>query len=228
MQNPVNPKTLQPRRLGPADTAFIKDSGGRIAVPVVTLWALFADISQSLQVSSASIKAATSSLLDGTIIWNQSTQYEFVQSIDKTIDHVSSVSVAMTLAMKLAGDNLTFILEPNSILEILSRVADALRRDSLDFVNYAGFADGRESGACRLRLPADCPKNTSGGADQFERHTDRTAACSRHGRLALADRCRGRFHRPGRQLDGLAGCHGAANDTGRGRSGGSDVEGLHC
>jgi len=132
MQNPVNPEGDPARSMHPDDAAFMKDSGRRIAVPVVTLWALFAEISQSLQVSSASIKAATSSLLDGTIIWDQSAQYEFVQSIDKTIDHVSSVSVAMTLAMKLAGDNLTFIVEPNSILEILSRVADALRRDTLD------------------------------------------------------------------------------------------------
>lgn len=90
------------------------------------LWALFADICQKLQVSSASIKAATSSLVDNSIIWDQSTQREFVQSIDKTIDHISSVSVVMTLAMKSANGRLILVLEPSSIQEILSRIAGAL------------------------------------------------------------------------------------------------------
>jgi hypothetical protein len=93
------------------------------------LWTLFADICQRLQVSSASIKAATSSLVDNSIIWDQSAQHEFVQSIDKTIDHISSISVVMTLAMKSANGRLTLILEPSSIQEILSRLANVLTRD---------------------------------------------------------------------------------------------------
>lgn len=93
------------------------------------LWSLFADVGQSLQVSAASIKAATSSLLDRSIFWDPSAQNEFTESIDKTVDQISAISVAMTLALKATNGQLTYIYEPNSILEILSRVADALGQE---------------------------------------------------------------------------------------------------
>lgn len=111
------------------DSSPLVRSGELAGFSESMLWTLFADICQRLQVSSASIKAATSSLVDNSIIWDQSAQHEFVQSIDKTIDHISSISVAMTLAMKSANGRLVLILEPSSIQEILSRVANSLTSD---------------------------------------------------------------------------------------------------
>jgi hypothetical protein len=93
------------------------------------IWVMFADISQNLQVSSASIKAAISSLLDTSIIWDRSTQYEFMQSIDKSVDRVASLMAVMTLAMKTVSGQLEPVREPSNVLEILSRVADGLTKE---------------------------------------------------------------------------------------------------
>lgn len=95
----------------------------------IAVWAMFADISQSLQVSSASIKAAISSLLDTSIIWDRSAQHEFMQSIDQSIDRISTLMVVMTLAMKAQSGLLELVLEPSSVQEILSRVTDAIGKE---------------------------------------------------------------------------------------------------
>jgi hypothetical protein len=92
------------------------------------IWSLFAEMSQRLQVSSASIKAAITSLLDSSIIWDRSVQREFMQSIDKSIDHISSMMVVMTLALQSESGILRFGLEPSSIPEILFRVVDSLEK----------------------------------------------------------------------------------------------------
>ncbi len=94
------------------------------------VWTMFADVTQRLQVSSASIKAAISSLLDNSIIWDRSAQREFMQTIDKSIDHISGVMVAMTLAMQSESGVLRFGLEPSSIPEIIFRVVDRLEKST--------------------------------------------------------------------------------------------------
>lgn len=93
------------------------------------VWIMFAEISQGLQVSSASIKAAISSLLDTSIIWDRSAQHEFMQSIDQSIDHISTLMVVMTLAMKSQSGVLELVLEPSSVQEILFRVTDAIGKE---------------------------------------------------------------------------------------------------
>lgn len=90
------------------------------------LWGIFADISQGLQVSSAAIKAAVSSLLDTNIIWDRSAQYEFMQNIDQSIDRVASLMAVMTLAMKAESGRLEPALEPSNVQEIIFRVVDAV------------------------------------------------------------------------------------------------------
>ncbi len=94
------------------------------------LWSLYADVSQRLQVSSASIKAAITSLLDNSIIWDRSAQREFMQTIDKSIDHISGMMAAMTLAMQSEGGILRLGLEPSSIPEILFRAVDGLEKSA--------------------------------------------------------------------------------------------------
>jgi hypothetical protein len=96
------------------------------------LWTIFADISQSLQVSSAAIKAAVSSLLDTSIIWDRSAQHEFMQNIDHSIDRVSSLMAVMTLAMKAESGQLAFVLEPSSVQEIIARAVDSLGKEHAD------------------------------------------------------------------------------------------------
>lgn len=93
------------------------------------IWKMLADIGQSLQMSAASIKAAVSSLLDTSIIWDRSAQHEFMVSINQSIDRTIPLILAMTLAMKTEGGTLGWVIEPCSIQEILTRVVADLNRD---------------------------------------------------------------------------------------------------
>jgi hypothetical protein len=94
----------------------------------VVTWSLVADISQGLQISFASIKAAISSLLGGDIFWDQATQHEFMQTIDSSVDDLSNLTAVMTVAMRSANRTLTIHREPNSLQEILSQACDQVQK----------------------------------------------------------------------------------------------------
>lgn len=87
-------------------------------------WNLVAEISQGLQISFASIKAAISSLLDPNIFWDQAAQHEFMQTIDDSVDSLSNIAAVMTVAMRVESETLAINREPNSLQEILSRAQD--------------------------------------------------------------------------------------------------------
>jgi K+-sensing histidine kinase KdpD len=88
------------------------------------MWALLAEISQRLQVSSTSIKAAVSSLLDYDIFWDGSTQHEFLETIDDSVDQGADLIALMTLAFRSEANSLEMKLEPHALPEILSTVLD--------------------------------------------------------------------------------------------------------
>lgn len=92
------------------------------------MWGLVSDISQSMQISFASIKAATSSLLGGDIFWDQATQHEFMQTVDHSVDGLSDLTAVMTMAMRSQGRALSLRREPNSLQEILSRAKDEVQK----------------------------------------------------------------------------------------------------
>jgi hypothetical protein len=94
----------------------------------VVMWGLVSDISQRLQISFASIKAAISSLLGGDIFWDQATQHEFMQTIDSSVDELSNLTAVMTTAMRLESETLVIQPEPNSLQEILSRAKDHVQQ----------------------------------------------------------------------------------------------------
>lgn len=88
------------------------------------MWGLVTEISQSLQISFASIKAAISSLLGGDIFWDQATQHEFMQTIDHSVDELSELTAVMTTAMRIKNGTLTLQRDPHSLQEILSLAKD--------------------------------------------------------------------------------------------------------
>ena len=90
------------------------------------MWTLLAEISQRLQVSSTSIKAAVSSLLDYDIFWDGSTQHEFLETIDDSVDQGSDLIVLMTLAFRSEANSLEMKPEPHTLPEILSTVLDTV------------------------------------------------------------------------------------------------------
>lgn len=95
----------------------------------LVMWRLVSDVSQGMQISFASIKAAISSLLGGDIFWDQATQHEFMQTIDKSIDDVSGLTAVMTVAMRTESQTLPIHREPNSLQEILSQAKDLAQKE---------------------------------------------------------------------------------------------------
>ena len=89
-----------------------------------TLQTLLVEISRKLQISSASIKAAVSSMLALDFFWDESTQHEFLETIDNSVDQISSLIRLVTLAFRSEIGELELILEPHSLPEILTAVSD--------------------------------------------------------------------------------------------------------
>ena len=61
------------------------------------LWALLADISKKMQVSSAAIKASVSSLLGYDIVLGTAAQHELLEVIESSTDQVSKNITLLTL-----------------------------------------------------------------------------------------------------------------------------------
>jgi len=138
------------------------------------MWSLLAEISQRLQASSTSIKAAVSSLLDYDIFWDGSTQHEFLETIDDSVDQGSDLIVLMTLAFRSEANSLEMKPEPHALQEILSTVLDTIgaQRSGLDLkINFPPegepvFVDYRYL-AVALRLLLDVLLEPKPPADQL-------------------------------------------------------------
>lgn len=86
------------------------------------IWKLFVEIARRQQLSSASIKAAVSSLLGYDIFWDPANQYEFLQTIDASANNVAKSTMLMALAFRAEAGNLILNPEPQVLQEILAVV----------------------------------------------------------------------------------------------------------
>lgn len=84
------------------------------------VWNLFADVGRKLQVHSASIKMAVSSLLNYDIFWDITNQHEFLESIDSSVNQVSEMIVLLTLAFRAQANGLELRKDYHLLQEILS------------------------------------------------------------------------------------------------------------
>jgi signal transduction histidine kinase len=89
-----------------------------------TLQTMLVEISRKLQISSASIKAAVSSMLALDFFWDESTQHEFLETIDNSVDQISNLIKLVTLAFRSEIGVVELTLEPHSLPEILTAVSD--------------------------------------------------------------------------------------------------------
>ena len=92
------------------------------------IWMLLVVVGRRLQISSASVKAAVTSLLDPDIFWDVSTQHEFLQTIDNSSDYLSDLSVLVSLVSRLQVGKIQLKLEAHILQEILSKLEDDLSR----------------------------------------------------------------------------------------------------
>lgn len=94
----------------------------RATAPREYIWVLFVEASRRLQVSSASIKAAVSSLLNYEIFWDPANQHEFLQTINSSVDKVTRLVMILSLAFRAEAGSLELKREPQSLQEILAVV----------------------------------------------------------------------------------------------------------
>jgi hypothetical protein len=94
------------------------------------LWSLLVQLSRKLQVSSASIKAGVSSLLDYNIFWDGSTQHEFLESINDSSDQVSRLVTLLSLVSRTKAGSLEMKAEPQMLQEIVSMVREQVRKEA--------------------------------------------------------------------------------------------------
>jgi K+-sensing histidine kinase KdpD len=91
-------------------------------------WSMLVDVVRKLQASSASIKAAVSSLLSYDIFWDVANQHEFLLTIDASANQTSDLVMLLSLAFRLEADRLEIKREPHSLQEILTNVDLNLHR----------------------------------------------------------------------------------------------------
>jgi hypothetical protein len=84
------------------------------------VWHLFADTGRKLQIYTASIKAAVSSLLNYDIFWDTTNQHEFLETIDSSVNQVSDLIVLLTLAFRAQANSLELRRDSQLLQEILS------------------------------------------------------------------------------------------------------------
>lgn len=97
------------------------------------LWSLFVLISRKLQVSSASIKASVSSLLDYNIFWDGSSQHEFLESINTSTNQITKLITLVSLASRAQAGSLTLKPEPQMLQEIVSVAVDQMKKAGASF-----------------------------------------------------------------------------------------------
>jgi K+-sensing histidine kinase KdpD len=90
------------------------------------IWVLFVEASRRLQVSSASIKAAVSSLLNYEIFWDPANQHEFLETIDSSVDKLTRLVMILSLAFRAEAGSLELKREPQSLQEILAVVQGSI------------------------------------------------------------------------------------------------------
>jgi K+-sensing histidine kinase KdpD len=89
-----------------------------------SVWALLVDASRKLQISSASIKAAVSSLLNYDIFWDGANQHEFLTTINTSVDQAAKLVALLALAFRAEESSLELKRESHNLQEIISIVQD--------------------------------------------------------------------------------------------------------
>ena len=94
----------------------------RMSANEMYIWSTILETSRKLQSSSASIKAAVSSLLSYDIFWDGANQHEFLMTINASIDQVSDLVRLIDIESRLSSGALEFRREPHLLQEILTIV----------------------------------------------------------------------------------------------------------
>lgn len=121
----VNPEENKPTydELALRNQALLQELSD-LQVEKRALWMMLAGANRRLQISSAAIKAAVSSLLNYDIFWDGANQHEFLETINTSVDQAGRMVKLMTLAFRLEAGSLVMKCEPQVLQEIISAVQD--------------------------------------------------------------------------------------------------------
>jgi len=89
-----------------------------------SIWPMLVETTRRLQITSASVKIAVSSLLDNGIFWDNANQHEFLETINVSIDQVSELTRLLVIAFRLEAGSLDLRRETQMMPQILSVVQD--------------------------------------------------------------------------------------------------------
>lgn len=90
----------------------------------LSVWNILVETSRRLQLATASIKAAVSSLLNYDIFWDGANQHEFLQTINLSVDQTANLITLMSLSFRSEAGRLELNLEPQALPEIISLVEE--------------------------------------------------------------------------------------------------------
>lgn len=102
-------------------------------------WHLSMTMNTKLQLSSTSIKAAVSSLLDRNIFWEVSAQQEFLETIRQSIDQISDRLFQMALVNLLHAGSLDVSLKFYVLHELMREVQERSAQTSGKDLHYQDF-----------------------------------------------------------------------------------------
>jgi hypothetical protein len=88
------------------------------------IWMMLAGTNRRLQMSSAAIKAAVSSMLNYDIFWDGANEHEFLETINTSVDQAGRLVKLLSLAFRLEAGSLELKREPHVLQEIISVVQD--------------------------------------------------------------------------------------------------------
>lgn len=121
----VEPEQRHPsyEELAQQNQALIQEVS-RVNAEKQAVWMMLAGTNRRLQMSSAAIKAAVTSLLNYDIFWDGANQHEFLETINASIDQSGRLVKLLTLAFRLEAGNFVLKREPQVLQEIISVVQD--------------------------------------------------------------------------------------------------------
>ena len=103
---------------------------------------LLVDTTRRLQSSSASIKAAVSSLLNYDILWDVSNQHEFLETINTSVDLLTRLVTLLALRFRVEAGELELNCERQSLQEIISAVQVKLLKNGSEYLLDVSFTSG--------------------------------------------------------------------------------------
>ncbi len=121
-----------------SENRALKDALADLQSRNTLTWRLILETGRRLQVSSASIKAAVSSLLNYELFWDPANQHEFLKTIDNSVDRSSKLVLLLTLASRTEAGELVINREPQVFQEIIAILqADIMGRypDLIEKIN---------------------------------------------------------------------------------------------